>query len=312
MSDTTQPASVMTSAPVHGFTDLMSSGAAFNQTWRLSQLMANSGLVPKHFANKPEACFVALVQAVELQENPIVLMQNMFIVHGMPGFSTKYMIARANKSGIFKGRINWRIEDNGKRKIGNREYRDLRVTAYAILADTGEEVSISVDLDMANGEGWLKNDKYSSMPEVMYRYRSAALLLRLYAPETLLSSYSAEDLETMPYPGAIDAEVQVTPAPKPATAHDALGLSRRPALDVDATPARDLAAEAARMNDRELVEVDLSALPNVLEEFKARIGDPYDLVEECGGVRTKDLAQQDENVQRLVLARMNDELGLND
>lgn len=94
----------------------------------------------------------------------------------------------------------------------------------------------------------------------------------------------------------------------PATAHDALGLSQRPALDVDATPAQDLAAEAARLNDRELVEVDLSALPNVLEEFKARIGDPYDLVEDCGGVRTKDLAQQDESVQRLVLARMNDEL----
>lgn len=181
----------------HGFSAVMANKEAFTTAWNMAKMLSESGLVPKHFAGQPAACCVALIQAMELNENPIVLMQNMYIVHGMPGFSAKYQIARANKSGIFKGRIGWRVVDNGTRTIKGTVYRDLSVTAYATLAETGEEISFTVGLEMAELEGWLSNMKYRTMPELMYRYRSASILLRLYAPETLLGDSDVE-LETLP------------------------------------------------------------------------------------------------------------------
>jgi pyruvate/2-oxoglutarate dehydrogenase complex dihydrolipoamide acyltransferase (E2) component len=116
-------------------------------------------------------------------------MQNIFIVNGRPGWYTSYMIARANKDGVFKGRITWETTGEGDA---------LKVTAKAVLAETGEAISASADMKMAQAEGWTKNAKYKSMPEHMLRWRSAAMLVRLFAPEVMLGMPVVEELETVP------------------------------------------------------------------------------------------------------------------
>jgi hypothetical protein len=120
-------------------------------------------------------------------EVPLIVMQNIHVVNGKAGFASQYMIARANSSGVLKGRIDWRIDRS--------DPNNLAVTAFAILKETGGEVSVTCDMKMAKAEQWVKNPKYTSMPEVMLRYRSAAFLVRFYAPDVMLGYQTTEEIE---------------------------------------------------------------------------------------------------------------------
>jgi hypothetical protein len=178
-------------------------GSLFNfqsaeDAWKMAGQFSRSSLVPKQFQGKVEDCFVALVAAQHLGDNPLTVMQNMYVVHGTPAFSAKYRIARANASGVFRGRIGWDVEGSGP---------DLVVTARAVLARTGDEVSFSVSMAMASAEGWTKNPKYRTLPELMLRYRSATLLTRLYCEDVMLGYHTREEMEDVR-----TAPTQATPA----------------------------------------------------------------------------------------------------
>lgn len=167
----------------------------FNLMQREAKIFAYSPLIPEHLRKGGENqaianCYIALKLAKTMGEDPLVVLQNIHIVSGKAGFSAQYMIARANAAGIFKGRIDWRID----RAPGN-----LSVTAYAILKDTGQEVAVTCDMAMAKAEAWDKNPKYRSMPEVMLRYRSATFLVRFYAPDVMLGYQTAEEVTDMGY-----------------------------------------------------------------------------------------------------------------
>lgn len=170
-------------------TAMLFDGNTFEQAQRAANLFANSNLVPAHFKGKVADCFIGMMIATRMNEDPLTVMQNMYMVNGRPGWSTSYMISRANASGVFKGRITWASEGAGD---------SLSVTASATLADTGEQVSASASMAMAKAEDWTRNAKYKSMPEHMLRWRSAAMLIRLYAPEVMLGYQTQEELETLP------------------------------------------------------------------------------------------------------------------
>jgi hypothetical protein len=148
-------------------------------------------------------------------------MQSIYIVGGKAGWSSSYMIARINKSGLIKGRITWDTKGSGK---------DLEVTAKATLADTGEVVSATATFQMAIAEDWIKNKKYQSMPEQMLRFRSAAMLQRLYFPEVMLGYRTAEEIETEAPPSA---PVDITPARTMASALDQFAAEAASAEVVD-------------------------------------------------------------------------------
>lgn len=164
----------------------------FTLMQREAKVFAYSPLIPEHLRKGGEQqaianCYIALKMARTMGEDPLVVLQNIHVVSGKAGFASQYMIARANASGVFKGRINWRI-DKGDPK-------NLAVTAFATLADTGDVVEFTVDMAMAAAEGWTKNPKYRTMPEVMLRYRSAAFLIRFYAPDVMLGYQTTEEVE---------------------------------------------------------------------------------------------------------------------
>lgn len=171
----------------------------FEHSQRVAKVFADSQLVPPHFKGKIADCLIALNIADRMQEDPLTVMQNLAIVSGKPCWQTQYMIARANKSGVFATRITWKSEGSADK---------LAVTAAATLADSGEVVSVAVSMAMAKADGWTKNHKYTTMPEHMLRWRSAAMLIRLYAPEVMLGIQSAEEVED-----AASAPRDVTPRP---------------------------------------------------------------------------------------------------
>lgn len=169
--------------------DVFADPASFEHAQRVAKVFASSKLIPQHLQGNIADCLIALQIARRLNEEPLTVMQQIYIVNGRPGWYTSYMISRVNRSGIFKGPITWDEAGTGD---------GLTVTAKAILSETGEEIRVAADMRMAAAEGWTKNAKYKSMPTHMLRWRSAAMLIRLYAPEVMLGMPVVEELETLP------------------------------------------------------------------------------------------------------------------
>lgn len=154
--------------------------------WQSAQTLASSQLIPKHFQGKPEDCMVAMDFAQQLRVSPLTVLQNVYIVHGIPAFKSTFGITMANSRGPFKGNIGFRTTGEGA---------SLAVTAHAVIEDTGECVEATVSMEMAKLEGWTGNKKYQTMPEQMLCYRSAMFLIRRYCPEVLLGFGMADEVE---------------------------------------------------------------------------------------------------------------------
>lgn len=174
----------------------------FELMQRQAKLFASSPLVPAHIrgnnVNEGLAnCYIALVLAKQMGENPLVVMQNIYIVHGRAGWSASYMIAKANASGVFRGVIRFKHSGEGAKRA---------CTASATLADTGETVDCTVSMEMAAAEGWTKNSKYKTMPDQMLIYRAATFLVRTYCPQVLLGFRTDVEVETMPE--LVEADVE--------------------------------------------------------------------------------------------------------
>lgn len=228
--------------------DLISNRDAFTHIWNVAQVYAKSQLIPQHLRGKVEDVFLALTMAEQLGENPVVVMQSIYVVKGRAGWSTQYMIARANRSGVLQGRISWRISGAGD---------TLSVTAFAKLAGSDEEITATATMVMAKAEGWGEgSNKYKSMPEHMLRWRSAAMLIRLYLPEVMLGYSTVEELETLPDPIAETDGVQVLPAKK---GRQAIGLNGAKAFPAPGTDTAEEFAEQARRAEAERVAAEDAA-----------------------------------------------------
>ena len=234
-------------------TDVFFNPDAWAQVQRVAKCFSESALVPPHLQGKVADCIVALAMANEMGENPLVVMQNIFVVKGRAGWSTQYMIARANRSGLLRGRIGWDVTGAGP---------TLCAVAHATLADTGERIeSPRVDMAMAKAEGWSTNGKYATMPEVMLRYRSAAFLIRMYLPDVMLGYHTIEELETLPAAPESPAREVLRFASAPAVPALAALLDDEPAGTFDAalvaqskpTPAAKTAPKTAQKTDATLI-----------------------------------------------------------
>jgi hypothetical protein len=171
----------------NGLADAFLNPARFEQLQRGAKVFADSDLVPDHMRGKVSNCVIALALAYEMGESPITVMQAINVVKGHAGWSAQYMIARLNRSGIIRGRLQWRIET---------VKGDMLVTAFATMTDTGEMTeSPTVSLAMAKAEGWDRNPKYQSMPEVMLRYRAATFFVRMNCPEVMYGYHTTDEIE---------------------------------------------------------------------------------------------------------------------
>lgn len=170
------------SPPMNTALSLLMDVQKFDHLQRVGRMLAVSPLFPEHLRKGGEQAAVAngalvLNMAYRLNEDPLTVAQNIYFVGGRPGWNTTYMIAKANQSGVFRDPIDWEIKGKGD---------SLTVTAFGVLARTGKRVEVTLDWQTAVKEGWTKNAKYQSIPEQMFRYRTAAFLIRLYCPEVMI------------------------------------------------------------------------------------------------------------------------------
>ncbi|WP_186067964.1 hypothetical protein [Burkholderia gladioli] len=168
-----------------GFFDLQ----GFELLQRVAKAFSSSTLVPAQYQNNVANCMIALNLARRLGADELMVMQNLYIVHGNPGWSSKFLIASVNTCGRFETlRYEWRGTE-GADNFGCR--------AWTIEKSTGERLNGTwIDWKMVKAEGWNKKSgsKWLTMPDQMFVYRSAAFWQRAYAPEISMGLSSQEEL----------------------------------------------------------------------------------------------------------------------
>ena len=157
-----------------------------DKAYKFAQIISKSDIIPSHYRNKPENVFIAVQTAYRMGLDPMLIMQNTFVVSGKLGMTSAFAISLANQSGMFDAGLRYRVEGEGE---------SLRVTAYTNLKNTGEEISYTIGMKEAKAENWTKNPKYKTLPELMLRYRAATLLIRTHAPEVLNGMHMVEELK---------------------------------------------------------------------------------------------------------------------
>ncbi|WP_454703419.1 hypothetical protein [Achromobacter pestifer] len=204
----------------------------FELMQRAARLLSSSTLVPvayrqtiekldrygnvKESRENPNALansVVALNMAQRMGADPLMVMQNLYIVEGRPSWSSQWIIAAINGCGRFSP-LRFRIESRGDREIefkstyweNNQRHtkvekvkiNDKVCVAWAIEKETGEVIeSPAVSIEMAVLEGWYTKNgsKWQTMDEVMLRYRTASFFGKLYAPELLMGLQTVEEAQ---------------------------------------------------------------------------------------------------------------------
>lgn len=229
----------------------------FEATQRIAMMYAMSNFIPdsyKYRNGQPleqnvvlANCTIALEMATRMQANPLMVMQNLYIVHGQPAFSSKFLIACINASKRFSP---LRYEFNGEE--GTDDYA-CRAIAYE-ANDTKHKEPLEGDwisIRMAKAEGWTskKGSKWLTMPTQMLRYRAAAFWQRAYCPEISMGLLTAEEAQD-----AFAQTYEEVKQPSATTAIPTDELGRPSLASVAAQAAQDVVVEADNAQEEQAQE----------------------------------------------------------
>lgn len=168
----------------------MYNARGLNAMMALAQNLSEATIIPETFQGKPSNVLIALNMAQRLNADPLMVMQNMYIVYGNPSWSSKFLISCFNTCGRFSS-IKYEF-------FGTPGQDDYGCRAWATEYATGERVQgIDVTIGMAKAENWMskKGSKWQTMPQLMLQYRAATFLIRTVAPEISMGLQSSEELE---------------------------------------------------------------------------------------------------------------------
>lgn len=229
----------------------------FEAIQRIAMMYAMSNFIPdsyKYRNGQPleqnvvlANCTIALEMATRMQANPLMVMQNLYIVHGQPAFSSKFLIACINASKRFSP---LRYEFNGEE--GTDDYA-CRAIAYE-ANDTKHKEPLEGDwirIRMAKAEGWTnkKGSKWLTMPTQMLRYRAAAFWQRAYCPEISMGLLTAEEAQD-----AFAQTYEEVKQPSATTAIPTDELGRPSLASVAAQAAQDVVVEADNAQEEQAQE----------------------------------------------------------
>ena len=163
---------------------------SFSDAQRIAGALSASTLVPKDYQSNTANCMIAMEMAQRVNANPMAVMQNLYIIHGKPSWSSQFIIAMINGCGRFSP---LRFEMMG----GPADEDKWGCRAYATDIDSNEKLEGPwVSIKMAKAEGWYSKagSKWKTMPDLMLRYRAAAFFGRLYAPDLLMGMSSDDEI----------------------------------------------------------------------------------------------------------------------
>lgn len=160
---------------------------SFEHSQRVAKMLSASSLIPKEFQNNIQNVMIALEMSHRIGASPLMVMQNIYIVHGKPTWSSAFIIATINATKKFTP-LRFDISGEGD---------DYGCIAWALDSATNERVEgVKVTIKMAKDEGWYNRSgsKWKTMPDLMLRYRAATLFGRLYTPEILMGMHTSDEI----------------------------------------------------------------------------------------------------------------------
>jgi hypothetical protein len=169
-----------------GFGSLQS----FELLQRAAKLLASSTIVPKDYQGNIPNCVIALNMSTRIGADPLMVMQNLVIVHGKPTWSSQFLISTVNTCGRFTS-IRYEF-------FGEKGTDEWGCRGWAIERSTGEKlVGSEITIGLAKKEGWYSKtgSKWQTMPQQMLIYRAGAWWTRAYAPELSMGLHTAEELK---------------------------------------------------------------------------------------------------------------------
>lgn len=220
----------------------------FELSQRIAKMLSTSTLVPEQYRatvkvkdgkdnygnwlyreepnpNGLSNCIIALNMANRMGADPLMIMQNLYLIEGRPSWSSQFVMAAINSCGRFSA-LRFDIQELGEKEVEytetvwqNRQkqtvtkkitIQNISCVAFAIERETGERIESSkITMEMAVKEGWYQKNgsKWQTMPEQMLRYRAASFFGRVYAPELLMGLRTQEE--------EYDAIIDITPEPEP-------------------------------------------------------------------------------------------------
>lgn len=163
------------------------SSNSFENAQRMAKALSSSTVVPKDYQNNVPNCIVALEMANRIGVSPIMVMQNMNVIHGRPSWNSTFIISAINTCGRFSQPLQFKLTGAGDERT---------CIAYTFDKNGNLVEGTPVSIKMAKAEGWYSKSgsKWVTMPEQMLRYRSASFFGRLFCPEILLGMQSADEV----------------------------------------------------------------------------------------------------------------------
>lgn len=263
---------------------------AFELSQRVAKMLASSTLVPEQYRaslkvkagkdqngnwvyqdvenpNGLSNCVIALNMANRMGADPLMIMQNLYLIEGRPSWSSQFIMASINSCGRFSS-LRFDMEDLGEKEVEYQEtswaggrkqnvtkkikIQNFACTAWAIERETGERLNSSkITIEMAVKEGWYQKNgsKWQTMPEQMLRYRAASFFGRVYAPELLMGLRSAEEEQ--------DRILDVTPDTNVVSTQQDLSAVKKQILQAKTLDELDtIAADIEKYSDKEKAELD--------------------------------------------------------
>jgi len=180
-------ASEITTQSVEGESSIYKNTDSFEFAQRQAKSLCESDLVPKSYQGQKGLpnCLVALEMSKRMNLSPLTVMQNLNIIHGRPTWSAQFISSQIMGCGRFEN-FDYLVKGEGE---------TLEVQCVAKRVEDQKIVKgTAVSMKMARLEGWTKNPKYSSMPELMLRNRAATFFGRQYIPDLLLGVQTSEEV----------------------------------------------------------------------------------------------------------------------
>ncbi len=180
-------ASEITTQSVEGESSIYKNTDSFEFAQRQAKSLCESNLVPISYQGQKGLpnCLVALEMSKRMNLSPLTVMQNLNIIHGRPTWSAQFISSQIMGCGRFE---NFDYLVKGEGETLEVQCIAKRVEDQKIIKGT------AVSMKMARLEGWTKNPKYTSMPELMLRNRAATFFGRQYIPDLLLGVQTSEEV----------------------------------------------------------------------------------------------------------------------
>ena len=227
---------------------------SFELMQRQAKMLSSSTLVPKDFLGNVANCAIAINVAKRTRLDPLMVCQNLAIIHGRPSWSATALIGMINSCGRY----------SPLRFIFDNE--DEPTSCYAVATDkeSGQDLKgEKITLTMAKAEGWsTKNgSKWLTMPGQMLRYRAASFWSRAYASDLSLGFYTQDEVRDFAEPprnvtpiSPITGIKKIEPEPEPEPEPEVIEVANADVLWGDPEPVKEPTKPERRKSLQQLID----------------------------------------------------------